>query len=193
MKLRIPVSIVVIICYLLTVPTVKAQQLTDGFRSRYSSSIVVTPINTAFDIVPNGMVDLIFSLSAEYSIRRTEHLAYVLAGGYYPYVHRTESLLAFSLRTFTAQSEAPTGTFFDWSVIAGLENDRATTQAPNPETLPMFGLGVRVGGLRNSRFNWFAFEYGAGTSLVLVSGQPQFRAQLFFGLGFLLGKEVLVR
>lgn len=169
-----------------------AQPLDGGFRSRYSSAVIFTPINTAFDIVPNGRVDLLFSLSAESSFRSSEHLAYVLAGGYYPYDHRTESLLTFSLRAFSAQSEAPTGTFFDGGVIAGFERDRVTEQAPAPETLPMFGVGLRVGGLRNSRFNWFAFEYGAGTSLVFVGGQPQFRAQLFFGLGFLLGREVLV-
>jgi len=172
--------------------SVLAQPMHEGFQTRYSSAIVVTPINTSFDIVPNGMVDLIFSLSAEYSIRRSEHLGYVIAGGYYPYLHRTEGLVSFSLRTFTANSEAPAGTFFDWSVIGGAATERPTSTAPYPEMQPMFGLGVRVGGLRNSRFSWFAFEYGAGTSVVLIGGQPNFRAQLFFGLGFLLGKEVLV-
>jgi hypothetical protein len=192
MKIRRIILSIVLLLLFAASSRLSAQTQMEGFRSTYTSAITVTPINTAFDIVPNGMVDLVFSLSAEYSLRRSDHLAYAIYGGYYPYLHRTEGTVAFALRTFTAASLAPTGTFFDWSVIAGVENDRPTDVAPNPETLSMFGLGVRVGGLRNSRFNWFAFEYGAGTSVVFIGGRPQFRAQLFFGLGFLLGREVLV-
>ena len=190
------IGLVVIVSALLSLRSensrAQSQGLTEGFQTRYASGLIVTPINTAIDIVPNGMVDLVFSASAEYSIRRAERLAYVFAAGYYPYLHRTEGILTFSLRTFFKNSEAPVGTFLDWNVITGVENDRPTAAAPNPETQPLFGFGLRLGSLRDSRFTSFAFEYGAGTSVVLLGGQPQFRAQLFFGIGFLFGKEVLV-
>ena len=171
---------------------VSAQSLRDGFITRYSSALIVTPINTAVDIAPQSNFDLVFSASAEYSVRKTDHLAYVFAVGYYPYFNRTEGLVSFSLRTFFKKSEAPIGAFFDWSAIAGVEDDRATLDHPTPDTQPLFGLGLRLGSLRASRFTSLGFEYGAGTSVVLIGGQPRFRAQLFFGLGFLLGKEVLV-
>jgi hypothetical protein len=161
----------------------------DGFQTKYSSAFVVTPINTMFDIVPNGNVDLVFSASAEFSFRKSAHLGYAIAGGYYPYIDRQEALVSFSLRQFSASSEAPTGGYFDWMAIGGGEKDRNSDR----ELQPMFGLGIKLGSLRATRFSDFGIEYGASTAVVLIGGQPQFRAAVFFGLGFLLGKEVLVR
>ncbi|MFI5201266.1 MAG: hypothetical protein ACHQNE_02640 [Candidatus Kapaibacterium sp.] len=162
----------------------RAQDAT--FRTTYSGAIVVTPINTNILFLPNQDFEPLLSGSIEYSFLKTDKLGYELAGGYYPYPDRAEITAQFGIRRFF-KATAPIGAYWEMTMMGGV------SQSPSAEFAdPLFGLGLRLGSLRTTRFGDLGFEYGGGPTVMLYRGQTQVRAEFFFGIGFLLGKEILI-
>ncbi|MDP4198901.1 MAG: hypothetical protein Q8922_10835 [Bacteroidota bacterium] len=162
-----------------------AQAQTARFRSSYSGALIITPINTNIFFTPFQDFEPVLSGSIEYSFPRSDRLGYEFSAGYYPYWDHSEALMQFGIRRFF-HSQAPAGGYWEWITQGGV------SQGPNltGNAEPLFGLGVRLGSVRTTRFGDFAFEYGGGPTLVLTGGETQLRANFFFGLGWMLGHEV---
>lgn len=164
-------------------------QTKEGFQTNYSSAAIFTPINASYEFTPLNTLDLVFSWSGEFSWRKSDRLALAFLGGYYPYTNYQEGFLEFAIRRFNDNARAPVGGYWQFGILGGMTELRAPDQKPEP----MIGTELRFGSLRASRFGEFAFEYSGGTSVYLAGGRAQVRASFNFGLGLLLGKEVLVR
>lgn len=161
----------------------RAQDAT--FRTTYSSAIFVTPINTAIRFVPNPDFEPLVSASLEYSFPKTSSLGYELSGGFYPSFDREEMIAQFGIRRFFKPT-APIGAYWEIAMMGGVSQLISSTNQPDP----LVGIGLRFGSVRTTRFGDFSFEYGGGPLVVHILGQTQLRAEFFFGIGFLLGKEI---
>ena len=155
------------------------------FRTSYSGALFVTPINTAIRFVPNPDFEPLLSASLEYSFPKTASLGYELSGGFYPSFDRAEMTGQFGVRRFFKPT-APLGAYWEIVMIGGVSQMISSTDQPDP----LVGLGLRFGSVRITRFGDLAFEYGGGPSVVHILGQTQLRAEFFFGMGFLLGKQI---
>ena len=160
------------------------------FHTTYTGAIIATPINTNVLFLPHQYFQPVLSGSIEYSFAKTGRLGFEFSGGYYPYGDRTEATIQFGIRRFfaapTPDRAAPVGAYWEMLMTGGVSGAQLSTADP------LLGLGLRFGSLRTSRFGNFAFEYGAGPTVVLLSGQTQLRATFFFGLGFMLGHEEII-
>ncbi|HWF44995.1 MAG TPA: hypothetical protein VG537_10170 [Candidatus Kapabacteria bacterium] len=157
------------------------------WRSTYSSAFFVTPVNTNVMFLPSPDFQPVLSGSIEYSFRKTDRLGFELSGGWYPYFNRDEIIGRFGIRRFSAKSVAPVGSYWEMAAIGGTS---FTQGKEYPD--PLIGIGLRLGNIRATRFGDLSFEYGGGPSIILTNGQAQLRAEFFFGLGFLLGHEVII-
>jgi hypothetical protein len=177
-----------IVAILLAPPVLHAQS-SDAFRTSFSSAFFVTPVNAAINVLPESEIDIPFSLSGEYSFRKAENFAFVFSAGYYPYIDRQESQFGFGFRHFSKSSSAPVGVFTEFSVLAG------SSRVIDPPGIaePFFGIGAKIGNVRTTRFVDFGFEYGVNTSALVLAGKIELRVGAFFGIGYLFGKEILVR
>jgi hypothetical protein len=158
-----------------------------NFRTTYSGALIVTPINTNFQFTPDQDLQPVLSGSIEYSFPKTDKLGFEISGGVYPYGYRSEATLQFGIRRFFAHA-APAGGYWEMMTIGGLSGKNLSELHADA----LFGLGLRLGSIRTTRFGDFAFEYGGGPTIVQVGGQTQLRAEFFFGLGWMLGKDVVI-
>ncbi len=158
-----------------------------SFHASYSGALIVTPINTDILFAPHQDFQPVLSGSIEYSFPRSDRLGYEFSAGYYPYGDRSEAIAQFGLRRFF-HSRAPIGSYWEMVTQGGVVQGPNLTGAAEP----LFGLGLRLGSMRTTRFGDFAFEYGGGPTLVLTGGETQLRANFFFGLGWMLGHEVAI-
>ena len=158
-----------------------------NFRTVYSGALILTPINTNLLFAPNQRFDPVLSGSVEYSFPKTDKLGLEFSAGIYPYGDRAEELLQFGIRRFFAR-EAPVGGYWEMLIIGGAtQNPQLTNTAE-----PLFGLGLHLGSIRTTRFGDLAFEYGGGPAVVLSQGETQLRAEFFFGLGWMLGHDIVI-
>src|ERR1700733_9776359 len=168
--------------------TARAQSA--DFHTTYTGAIMITPINTNAIFLPRQDFQPVLSGSMEYSFPKTGRLGFELSGGYYPYGDRTEATIQFGIRRFfaapTPDRAAPVGAYWEMLMMGGGSGADLSTADP------LLGLGLRFGSLRSSRFGGFAFEYGAGPTVVLLDGQTQLRATFFFGIGFMVGHEEII-
>jgi hypothetical protein len=158
-----------------------------NFRTTYSGALIVTPVNTNFQFTPDQDLQPILSGSIEYSFHKTDRLGFEFSGGFYPYGDRMEEVLHFGIRRFFAHA-APIGGYWEMMTVGGVTQNPEMTNTAEP----LFGIGLRLGSLRTTLFGDFAFEYGGGPTLVLTGGQTQLRAEFFFGLGWMLGKDIVI-
>jgi hypothetical protein len=158
------------------------------FRNTYAGALILTPINTNLVLAPMQDLQPIVSGSIEWSFPKTEKLGFAIGGGFYPYGDMTEILGRFAIRKFFASAIAPVGGYWEMTAIGGASyiNDEITRSEP------LFGLALRLGSLRTTRFGDFGFEYGGGPAVILTRGQTQVRAEFFFGIGYLLGHSQVI-
>ena len=157
------------------------------FRTSYSGVLIVTPINTDVLFAPRQDFQPVLSGSIEYSFPKTGRLGFELSGGYYPYFDHAEVTTQFGIRRFFS-ARAPVGGYWEMLAMGGVSQGPLLTG----NAVPLFGVGVRLGSMRTTRFGDLAFEYGGGPTLVLTGGETQLRATFFFGLGWMLGHEVSI-
>ncbi|HEY3874357.1 MAG TPA: hypothetical protein VGM92_02690 [Candidatus Kapabacteria bacterium] len=157
------------------------------FVTSYTGAIFVTPVNTNIVFIPNPGFEPLVSGSIEYSIPKTDRLGYEISGGMYPYFDRNEMVAQFGIRRFF-KATAPAGGYWEMTVIGGMSQESATPDFQDA----LFGLGLRLGSIRTTRFGNLAFEYGGGPTVLIYNGQTQLRAEFFFGIGLMLGKQVTI-
>ena len=157
------------------------------FCTTYTSAFFITPVNTNAMFLPNPDFQPVLSGSVEYSFRKTDRLGFELSGGFYPYSNRDEIIGRFGIRKFSAKSTAPLGAYWEMTAIGGTSQIHG---AEYPD--PLFGIGLELGNIRATRFGDLSFTYGGGPSIILTGGQAQVRAEFFFGLGFLLGHDIMI-
>lgn len=157
------------------------------FKSSYAGALVITPINTNILFAPQQDFQPLVSGSIEYSLPRTGHIGLAIGGGYYPYFDRDEILGQFGIRRFFRET-SPVGAY--WEMV--MQGGAAILNGDYAHADPLFGLGLRLGSLRASRFGDLAFEYGGGPTVVLIGGETQLRMSFFFGLGWLLGHDMTI-
>ena len=157
------------------------------FRTTYSGAFFITSVNTNVLFLPTQDFQPVLSGSIEYSFPKTSRLGFEFSGGFYPYSDRDEIISRFGIRTFSAKSAAPIGAYWEIAAIGGTSEMHG-----NDYPDPLFGIGLQFGSIRTTRFGDLSFEYGGGPSIVLTRGETQVRAEFFFGLGFLLGHDVLI-
>jgi hypothetical protein len=180
------VRYVLVLVALLAVPLLaKAQDA--NFRTVYSGALIATPINTNLLFTPHQEFQPLLSGSIEYSFLKTDKLGLEFSAGIYPYGDRVEETVQFGIRRFFAKA-APVGGYWEMMMVGGLSGKDLND---NHSDL-LFGLGLRLGSIRTTRFGDFAFEYGGGPTIVQTQGQTQLRAEFFFGFGFLLGHDIMI-
>ncbi len=164
---------------------VRAQDAT--FRTTYSGAFFVTPINTNVQLAPHPDFEPLVSGSIEYAIPKTDALGYELSGGYYPYLDRSEITAQFGIRKFFKPTD-PVGAYWEMLMMGGVSQIANSQEQPDP----LWGIGLRLGSVRTTRFGDLAFEYGGGPTIIQMRGQTQVRAEFYFGIGLLLGKEIWI-
>jgi hypothetical protein len=178
------------IILLMAIPAVASRAQHAEFHTTYTGAIIATPINTSILFTPHQDFQPVLSGSIEYSFPKTGRLGFELSGGYYPYGDRSEATVQFGIRRFfaaaTPDRAAPVGAYWEMLMMGGVSGAELSTADP------LLGLGLRFGSLRTSRFGDLAYEYGAGPTVVLLSGQTQVRATFFFGLGLMLGHNQII-
>ncbi len=157
------------------------------FRTSYSGALFVTPINTPVRFVPNPDFEPVLSTSIEYLFPKARSLGYELSGGSYPDGDREETNVQFGIRRFFKPT-APIGAYWEMVMMGGVSQIVGSSEQADP----LIGFGLRLGSVRTTRFGDLAFEYGGGPTVVQMHGQTQLRAEFFFGIGLLLGKEIMI-
>ena len=184
MALRFGLAIFIL---LLVVTSAQAQQEQRSMQTVYTEALLFTPINMTIGFLPQSRLNPGVSASAEYAIRVGSSNALALAAGFHPTPEGHESLGQLTWRVYSGEN-SPLGSFWEFGAIGGAGRLEATGAMT-----PIVGITARMGSLRQSRFGWMSFGYGMGPALMLVHGKLHARLTMNFGLGVLLGKEVIIK
>jgi hypothetical protein len=177
-----------VLCLLLTcVLPAFSQESERTMQTFYTEALLFTPINMTIGFTPQSRVNPGLSASAEYSIRVGSGNGIGLAAGFHPTPEGHESIGQLTWRMYSAEN-SPIGSFYEVGAIGGVGRMES-----NGEMSPIIGITARMGSLRQSRFGWMSFGYGLGPAVMLVHGKLHARITMNFGLGVLLGKQVVIK